>query len=54
VARYNPNGSLDTSFDGDGKATTDFGSTSDEAFGVAIKADSQIITTGTASGYFAP
>ena len=26
LARYNPNGSLDTSFSGDGKQTTDFGS----------------------------
>src|SRR5687767_15893608 len=25
VARYNPNGSLDPTFDGDGKVTTDFG-----------------------------
>ena len=26
LARYNADGSLDTSFDGDGKVTTDFGS----------------------------
>ncbi len=26
LARYNPNGSLDASFSGDGKRTTDFGS----------------------------
>ena len=25
IARYNPNGTLDTTFDGDGKVTTDFG-----------------------------
>ena len=25
LARYNADGSLDTSFDGDGKVTTDFG-----------------------------
>ncbi len=25
VVRYNPNGSLDTSFSGDGKQATDFG-----------------------------
>ena len=25
LARYNPDGSLDTSFDGDGKVVTDFG-----------------------------
>ena len=29
LARYNPNGSLDTSFSGDGKQTTDFGGDDD-------------------------
>ena len=33
LARYNPNGTLDTSFSGDGKQTTDFGGCSDEATG---------------------
>jgi uncharacterized delta-60 repeat protein len=38
LARYNRNGSLDTSFDGDGKVTTDFGSCCfDKAYDVAIQ-----------------
>jgi uncharacterized delta-60 repeat protein len=35
VARLNTNGSLDSSFDGDGKATVDFGA-EEQAYGVAI------------------
>ena len=37
LARYNPNGSLDTTFSGDGKQTTDFGGP-DEAAGVVLQA----------------
>ena len=48
LARYNPNGSLDTSFSGDGKQTTDFGGV-DEANGVAIQADGKIVAVGDAS-----
>src|SRR6185312_4850617 len=36
VARYNPNGTLDTSFDGDGIKTIDFGGTVDQPKGVAL------------------
>ena len=42
LARYNPNGSLDTSFSGDGKQTTDFGG-GDAANGVAIQGDGKIV-----------
>ena len=47
LARYNPNGTLDTSFSGDGKQTTDFGG-EDEANGVAIQEDGKIIVVGAA------
>jgi uncharacterized delta-60 repeat protein len=50
VARYNTNGSLDASFSGDGKLTTDFGSayaTYDEAYSVAIQADGKIVVAGS-------
>jgi uncharacterized delta-60 repeat protein len=47
LARYNPNGTLDTSFSGDGKQTTDFGA-SDGASGVAVQADGRIVTVGFA------
>ncbi|MBW3540365.1 MAG: hypothetical protein KY476_08850 [Planctomycetes bacterium] len=46
LARYNADGSPDTSFDGDGKVTTDFGSLSDQAHGVAIQADGKIVVAG--------
>ena len=49
LARYNPNGSLDTSFSGDGMQTTDFGGT-DVAHGVAIQGDGKIVVVGRAGG----
>ena len=45
VARYNVNGSLDTTFDGDGKVTTDFGGY-DAANSVAVQADGQVVVAG--------
>ena len=50
LARFNPNGSLDTSFSGDGKQTTDFGSSGDRAHGVAIQADGKIVAAGDSLG----
>jgi uncharacterized delta-60 repeat protein len=50
IARYNPNGTLDTSFSGDGKLTTDFGTdTSDLALDVALQTDGKIIAVGGSS-----
>jgi uncharacterized delta-60 repeat protein len=47
LARINPNGSFDTSFDGDGKLTTDFGNnTSDIGNDVEIQSDGKIIAVG--------
>ncbi len=45
LARYNPNGSLDTSFSGDGRQTTDFGAAT-EASGVALQGDGKIVAVG--------
>ena len=45
LARYNPNGTLDTSFSGDGKQTTDFGGF-DAANGVALQGDGKIVAVG--------
>ena len=45
IARYNADGSLDTSFDGDGKLTTDFGG-SERANAVAIQEDGKIVVVG--------
>jgi uncharacterized delta-60 repeat protein len=48
VFRFNPNGSQDTSFDGDGYAITDFDSSFDEAYSVHVLADGKILATGRA------
>jgi uncharacterized delta-60 repeat protein len=45
VARYNTDGSLDTSFGSGGRVTTDFDGF-DVAFGVALQADGKIIAAG--------
>jgi uncharacterized delta-60 repeat protein len=51
LARYNPNGSLDTSFSGDGKQTTDFGGAYDGgATAVALQGDGKIVAVGTGGG----
>ncbi len=47
LARYNANGTLDTSFDGDGKLTTDFGGSIDEGNSVAVQSDGKIIVAGS-------
>jgi uncharacterized delta-60 repeat protein len=49
LVRYNPNGSLDTSFDSDGKVTTDFNSSSDIAASLAIQNDGRIVVAGTSA-----
>lgn len=46
LARFNPDGTPDASFDGDGKVTTDFPGDSEWATGVAIQADGKIVTAG--------
>src|ERR1051325_2871341 len=49
LARYNPDGSLDTTFDSDGKVTTDFFNDIDLALGVIVQpSDGKIIAVGTA------
>jgi uncharacterized delta-60 repeat protein len=50
LARYNSDGTLDPSFGGDGKVTTNFTPSADFAFGVAIQADGKIVATGRAGG----
>ncbi|MEX2173577.1 MAG: SBBP repeat-containing protein [Pirellulaceae bacterium] len=46
LARYNSDGSLDTSFDGDGKVTTDFAGSTDVVFSIAVQADGKIVAAG--------
>lgn len=47
LARYNPNGSLDTSFSGDGKIVTNFGPKDDEIYSVVLQEDGKIVAAGT-------
>jgi uncharacterized delta-60 repeat protein len=46
LARYDPDGSLDTSFSVDGKQTTDFGYGYENATSVALQADGKIVVVG--------
>ena len=46
LARYNTNGSLDNTFNGDGKVITDFGGIFDKAHGLALQSDGKIIAAG--------
>ena len=54
LVRYNTDGSLDTTFDGDGRVTTDFAGSTDQANGVVIQGDGKIVAAGYAlvSGNF--
>jgi uncharacterized delta-60 repeat protein len=47
VARYNPDGSFDNSFDSDGIVTTDFDGGFEDAYAVSLRADGRIIVGGT-------
>lgn len=49
VARYNMNGSLDSTFDTDGRQTTNFGD-NDNAFTLAIQGDGKIVMAGLSVG----
>jgi uncharacterized delta-60 repeat protein len=46
VARYNADGSLDASFGGDGRVTTDFGTRLDAGSAVAVQPDGRIVVVG--------
>jgi uncharacterized delta-60 repeat protein len=46
LIRYNADGTLDNTFSGDGKITTDFGTGNDIAYAVAIQVDAKIVAAG--------
>ena len=48
IARYSTDGTLDNSFSGDGKVTTDFGTGSSNGRSVAIQPDGKIVVAGRA------
>ena len=47
VARFNVDGSLDTSFNGDGMVTTSFSAGNDVGSGIAVQSDDKIVVVGT-------
>lgn len=49
VARLTANGQLDTTFDGDGKATFDLGPASENLGSIALQADGKIVLVGSKS-----
>lgn len=49
LTRYNPDGSLDNTFDGDGVVLTEFGTTLDSARDVVIQPDGKILAAGGSS-----
>ena len=53
VVRYNSNGSLDTTFSGDGKVTTDLGSWYDFGQSVELQPDGKIVVAGDSGNDFA-
>ena len=53
LLRYNADGSLDATFGGSGKLTTDFGSASDAAYSSALQADGKIVVAGYSGDNFA-
>ena len=53
LARYNPDGSLDSSFDNDGLVVTDFGGRDEAAASVVIQADGKIVVAGNTNKDFA-
>jgi uncharacterized delta-60 repeat protein len=46
LVRYNPDGTLDTAFATNGKATTDIGASNDYAYSVIQQTDSQLVVAG--------
>jgi uncharacterized delta-60 repeat protein len=53
LARYNSDGTLDTTFSDDGKTTTDFNSSFDYADSIALQSDGKIIVAGYGGNDFA-
>ncbi len=52
VMRYNSNGTLDTTFDGDGVATISFGPNREDAKAVGLQSDGKIVVVGVSKDYY--
>src|SRR6266567_387508 len=46
VARYNPDGTPDTTFSGDGQVATDFDGFNDDAFSILVQPDGKLVAVG--------
>ena len=53
MARYNSDGTLDTSFGTNGIVTTDFGETNDFAYSIVLQSDGKIVAAGYSNASFA-
>jgi uncharacterized delta-60 repeat protein len=51
IARYDADGSLDASFGGDGRVSTDITGRSDDAIGLVVEADGRIVAAGNAGEF---
>jgi uncharacterized delta-60 repeat protein len=54
LARYNPDGSLDQSFGGDGKVSAEVAHDVNVAFAVALQSDGRIVAAGRAGSFLHP
>jgi len=48
LERYNPDGTPDTTFSGDGQVTTDFDGFNDDAFSILVQPDGKLVAVGSA------
>jgi len=53
LARYNADGSLDSSFGTDGKVITNFGSSNDQVLALVLQPDGKLVAAGGSNGNFA-
>jgi len=54
ILRYNPDGSLDTTFGNNGVVMTDIGPDSDQAYGIALQSNGKIVVAGRKGIQFYP
>jgi len=50
MARYNPNGDLDVTFDADGKVITNISAAHDTAYGLVLRPDGKVVLVGSTGG----